>query len=544
MASDKNESKSSFFDKNEIHPKKDAIAITLIYSIFGIMWIWFSDIILEFFIKEELLYRKVQTLKGGIYVILTSFLIYLMVKKRGEFLKTSSRRLKETYDNLQKTHNELVVTEKKLENIIHNDTLTGLLTRLGLEMEMSFLIEKETPFIFLHLDFDNFRHINDTLGYSTGDLFLKDMAKSLDEFSIDYGFAGRVGGDEFGIIIIESQLDMEIKEIILRLNDKFGEKWEMNDREFFISTSIGLSTFPKDGITVLEIIRNANLAMDRAKKEGKGRCIFYKGEILENNSKKIKISNHIRYGLLENEFELFYQPQFNLRTGSIKGFEALIRWNNSQLGFVSPAVFIPIAEETGMILDVEKWIFKTALIQKEIFEEKGYDEISLSINLSSKTLMSDAGFENLEDILDTHKLDYSKIIIEITETSVITDIKFAIERLKRLKRYGLKIALDDFGTGYSSLTHLKKLPIDVIKLDKSFIKSIEKNGPDAFIIKSILGLAIDLGYEVVAEGIETKEQYIFLENNKCPIGQGFLMSKPLNVEDVYQKLAGGKRYWY
>ena len=526
----------------EVYPTKDAVVITIVYSMFGIMWIWFSDTILGIIIKDEILYKRVQTLKGWIYVAITSFLIYFLIKKRTEFLKDSSIKLKETYDNLQKTHNELIVTEKKLESMIYNDTLTDLLTRVGLEVEMEDLIKEERPFFFVDIDFDNFRNINDIMGYSAGDMFIKDMAEKMSEFLNDYGFVGRIGGDEFGIIFIKSQTSFDLKELLYRINEILGDKWEYNDREFFISASMGVSNFPDDGMTVSEIIRNANLAMDSAKREGKGRCILYTGEILESTSEKIKIADKIRFGLLNNEFELYYQPQFHLQNGQIKGFEVLIRWTNSELGFISPAVFIPIAEEIGQIFDVEKWIFKNALVQKEIFEKKGYENISLSINLSSKTLMSDIHFGELEDILDEHKIDYQKITIEITETSVISDIHFAIEKLKRLKRYGLKIALDDFGTGYSSLTHLKKLPIDVIKLDKSFIKSMEKNSTDSYIIKAILGLAVDLGYEVVAEGIETKEQYIFLNGNSCSMGQGFLMSRPLNIEDVYRKLASGDSY--
>ena len=220
----------------------------------------------------------------------------------------------------------------------------------------------------------------------------------------------------------------------------------------------------------------------------------------------------------------------------IKGFEVLIRWNNPFSGFISPALFIPIAEETGQIFAIEKWIINNALKQKKILENKGYEHLDLSINLSSKTLMSNLNFHELEDILDENKVDYSHITLEVTETAIISDIEMAISRLLRLKRYGLKIALDDFGTGYSSLTYLKKMPIDTIKLDRSFVKSIEENDADTYIIKSILYLALDLKYNVVAEGIETEEQYRFLEKNNCESGQGFLMSKPVPIEDVYEKL--------
>lgn len=264
--------------------------------------------------------------------------------------------------------------------------------------------------------------------------------------------------------------------------------------------------------------------------------IFYTGEILESNSEKIKISNQIQHAIEKKEFILYYQPQIYLNTGEIKGFEVLIRWNNPFSGFISPALFIPIAEETGQIFAIEKWIINNALKQKKILENKGYEHLDLSINLSSKTLMSNLNFHELEDILDENKVDYSHITLEVTETAIISDIEMAISRLLRLKRYGLKIALDDFGTGYSSLTYLKKMPIDTIKLDRSFVKSIEENDADTYIIKSILYLALDLKYNVVAEGIETEEQYRFLEKNNCESGQGFLMSKPVPIEDVYEKL--------
>ena len=299
---------------------------------------------------------------------------------------------------------------------------------------------------------------------------------------------------------------------------------------------MGISVFPKDGSSKIEIFRSADLAMSRAKKEGKGRGIFYTGEILESNSEKIKISNQIQHAIEKKEFILYYQPQIYLNTGEIKGFEVLIRWNNPFSGFISPALFIPIAEETGQIFAIEKWIINNALKQKKILENKGYEHLDLSINLSSKTLMSNLNFHELEDILDENKVDYSHITLEVTETAIISDIEMAISRLLRLKRYGLKIALDDFGTGYSSLTYLKKMPIDTIKLDRSFVKSIEENDADTYIIKSILYLALDLKYNVVAEGIETEEQYRFLEKNNCESGQGFLMSKPVPIEDVYEKL--------
>ncbi|MBP6407305.1 MAG: bifunctional diguanylate cyclase/phosphodiesterase [Fusobacteriaceae bacterium] len=532
----KNNDTYSIHNDFKVNPVIEALIIMGIYGLFGVLWIWLSDKILSFLISDIKIYSQVQTLKGWFYVLITSFLIYFLVKTRSTLIKNSMLKVSETHKNLERVYNELLSAEEKLLNTIYFDSLTELSTRIGIEVEMEKFLENNIPFAFVHIDFDNFKYINETLGHSAGDQFLKEMGIRLKELKSDSFIVGRLSGDEFGIILKDVNSIKILKEQIDNINKLLGKKWTIGDYEFFTSASMGISVFPKDGSSKIEIFRSADLAMSRAKKEGKGRGIFYTGEILESNSEKIKISNQIQHAIEKKEFILYYQPQIYLNTGEIKGFEVLIRWNNPFSGFISPALFIPIAEETGQIFAIEKWIINNALKQKKILENKGYEHLDLSINLSSKTLMSNLNFHELEDILDENKVDYSHITLEVTETAIISDIEMAISRLLRLKRYGLKIALDDFGTGYSSLTYLKKMPIDTIKLDRSFVKSIEENDADTYIIKSILYLALDLKYNVVAEGIETEEQYRFLEKNNCESGQGFLMSKPVPIEDVYEKL--------
>ena len=533
---DKNTNNFSINNNLKVNPVIEALIIMGIYGVFGVLWIWLSDKILSFLIKDIKLYSQIQTLKGWFYVLITSILIYFLVKTRSTLIKNSVTKASEAHNNLQRVYNELVIAENKLLNTIYFDSLTELSTRIGLEVEMEKFLDNNIPFAFVHIDFDNFKYINETLGHSAGDQFLKEMGLRLKGLESDSFIVGRLSGDEFGILLKDVNSIKILKEQIDNINTIKRKKWSIGDYEFFTSASMGISIFPKDGSSKIEIFRSADLAMSRAKKEGKGRGIFYTGEILESNSEKIQISNQINHAIEKKEFVLYYQPQIFLKTGEIKGFEALIRWNNPFSGFISPALFIPIAEETGQIFAIEKWIIKNALKQKKILEDKGYKNLDLSINLSSKTLMSNLNFHELEQIFDENKVDYSHITLEVTETSIISDIETAITKLLRLKKYGLKIALDDFGTGYSSLTYLKKMPIDTIKLDKSFIKSIEENNVDTHIIKSILYLALDLKYNVVAEGIETIEQYEFLEKNNCESGQGFLMSRPIPIEDVYEKL--------
>lgn len=539
----KNNENTDYLDeKYKIYPYKEAIIIGLTYLLFGILWIWLSDKILDLIISDIDLYSKIQTLKGGIYVSITSGLIFLLVYKRADNIKKAIIELRQTYKNLQNLHNELIISEENLKNSFYFDSLTNLLSRNGLEFEIKKLIEIDKSFSFIYIDFDNFKNINNTLGYSVGNIFLKEMAEKLFSYVSSKGFAGRLGGDEFALVISNDFSTLNLSSEIKRIYECIGKKWEINSLEFFISISMGISIFPNDTKNLEEIFRNAELAMNRAKTEGKGRTIFFTGEILNNNSETINYANSLFNAIENDEFELYYQAKFDLESGGIIGCEALIRWFHPVYGFISPAVFIPIAEETGQIYTIEKWIFTKALQQKLEFESRGYYNMDISINLSSKTLMSNINFEELEEILARYKVDYSKIIIEVTETSLISDIEFAITRLKLLKKYGIKIALDDFGTGYSSLTYLKRLPIDIIKLDKSFIRYIEKKGKDCYIIKSIISLAKDLEYEVVAEGIETKEQYIFLRDNNCDSAQGYLLAKPNNSHVILDML--DKKYKY
>lgn len=254
------------------------------------------------------------------------------------------------------------------------------------------------------------------------------------------------------------------------------------------------------------------------------------------NFGKAKMMNRISLGINRDEFILFYQPEYNLATSEIIGVEALVRWVSPEKGIVSPDSFIPLAEKTSLIYELERMVIRKALNQKFEWEQDGFEHIELSINLSSKSIESDYDFRIIEEIILSYEVDYSTIIIEITETTVINNVDLAMERLNRLRSLGIRIALDDFGTGYSSLTHLIKLPIDIIKIDRSFINSIPNSNEETAITRSLLTLAHDLNYKVVAEGIETEEQLEYLKKNSCEGGQGFLLCFPLPAEQVIEEI--------
>lgn len=523
------------YHTRELQEKKhhnESLIIAIKYGLFSILWILLSDHFIDLLIDQSVIYRQLQRYKDWLYVFLTMILIYRLTRNS----------IKWIYNNFNKNiapmdmdNTEQRKYEESIKHMASYDSLTGLANRFMFENEIDKRIKKQVEkprFAIAYMDLDNFKYINDTLGHQVGNEFLKYIGNNIKNSITVPNIVARLGGDEFAILFTEVQSKELLLESIQKIKNNISRIWSIQNQHFFVSMSIGIVIYPDNGKDSTILLKNADIAMYAAKQQGKDRILLYTENIREKNSGKIQMANKLQSGIENQEFRLFYQPQYKLDTGEIIGVEALIRWIHPEEGFISPAEFIPIAEETGQIYSIEQWIFKTALQQKKQWEEEGFHHIELSINLSAKTLISDINFKTLETLIDTFSIDYSKVSIEITETAVISNINLVINRLKKLKKKGLKIALDDFGTGYSSLTYLKELPIDSIKLDRSFIRLIPYENMDTVIVKNILSMAHDLKYQVVAEGIETKEQLEYLKEYYCESGQGFLMSKPLPIEQM------------
>ncbi len=429
--------------------------------------------------------------------------------------------------------------EEKIRYLAYHDSLTGLPNRDMFSNEIECLIEskKLDKFAIVFIDIDNFKYVNDTMGHIIGDELLKYIAVKLTSYVTAPDLAARLGGDEFGLLIKNFGSEEILMKKLERLQKDLGNTWHSGIREFFISISVGAAIYPDDGRDGGALLKKSDIAMNVAKKEGKNKVLLYKENIHEDIMWHINMSNKLQKALDNKEFELYYQPQIELSSGRIVSLEALVRWNHPTEGFIPPSDFIPVAEETGQIYGLEQRIFRNALIQKQKWEQKGYRDITLSLNLSSKTLISNMNFRFIESILSEFHVDYTKFVVEITETAAISNVELAIERLNRLKSRGLKIALDDFGTGYSSITYLKQLPIDIIKLDKSYVKSVTDGRRDGSIIKFILSLARDLNLTVVAEGIETSKQLEYLKNINCSLGQGYFISIPQPAEAITEMLS-------
>lgn len=419
--------------------------------------------------------------------------------------------------------------EEKLYNLAYYDSLTTLPNKEKIKMtfENSLANKIQTKNISLvYIDIDNFGYINNSLGYDIGNAIILEFSKHL---SYRYGSdnVARINADEFLLLYEYEDSDLNL---ILEINDLYNELKNinfLNDKEINLFFSIGISIYGSHGTSFDELFKNADVALYYAKKNGKNQFKVY-DEIFQKIYNNIKISNQICVALKKEEFELHFQPIMCEKNNKPVGVEALIRWNNPFLGFVPPSKFIPIAEEFGQIIDLEKWIIE------EVFKYSEANELSvfISINLSAKGLFCNGITSYIDMLRKKYMIPSEKIEFEITESSLLSGINESIDTIKLLKNMGFKVSLDDFGTGFSSLNYLKILPIDKVKLDKSFIDNICIDNKDQMIVQSIIELSHNIGFEVVAEGVEERNQEVLLKEMTCDFIQGYYYSKPKKLDDV------------
>lgn len=425
--------------------------------------------------------------------------------------------------------------EKKLHILAYYDSLTQLPNRALFEEEVDRQIynstEKNSKFALMYLDIDNFKNINDTMGHGAGDCLIVYIAKLLSQTVRFPDMVARLGGDEFAIIMVNIKNSNDIIARTKNLLAHLKKPWVFHGYEFFISASIGIAMFPEHGENLESLVQNADTALFHIKEHGKNGYCIYNSAMREKAWKYIKMNNQLISGIKNNEFLLYYQPQIDLASKKVVGVEALIRWQHPQKGLILPKDFIPFAEQSGHILQIGNWVLKTACKQKMDWQAKGIDNIKVSVNISIKNLMQKSFASDIKRILQENGID-ANFELEITETALIDELDKIIPIMHRLKDLSITIALDDFGTGFSSLTHLQKLPIDILKVDKSFIKNVRADNEDYFILKSIVELAHNLGLKVVAEGVETKQQLNFLIKNKCDIAQGYYLGEPKTASEM------------
>ncbi len=434
----------------------------------------------------------------------------------------------------------LDMTEQKkaqehINKLAYYDVLTNLGNRTLFLQELQTLIDQsqrlDHTLALLFLDLDNFKYINDTYGHNIGDLLLIEAAKRIKKLARKSDFIARLGGDEFTIIITNIDSPASAGQIASELTQSLSETYTIDNITIHTTATVGIAVFPADGNDPHTLLRNADTAMYNAKRKGKNRYTFFAQEMNEMVRRRIELDTDLREALDLNQLLLHYQPKICLNTGKMHGYEALIRWNHPDKGLVPPDVFIPVAEMSNLILDIGKWVFKEAIqFQKELAQNNHIAPIS--VNVSSKQLYDEKFCPDLLEILDRTNCDPQYLEIEITESILMRNIEKSIEQLLLLKKRGIRISIDDFGTGYSSMSYLTKLPIDAIKIDKSFVVELERKKDARGIIKAIVALSKSLSLETIAEGVETPRQVRFLRNIKCNLAQGYYFSRPLPAEEL------------
>ena len=436
---------------------------------------------------------------------------------------------------------EIKHSQNKLNELVNHDPLTGLPNRRLLNELLEHSIKRAErdhhKIALLFIDLDRFKAVNDSLGHQVGDQLLLQAAKRISVSMRDSDVVARLGGDEFVVMmdVISNPSDAAIvaKKIIHALQIEFN----IDGNEIYISASIGIAVFPKDSENVEGLIKAADIAMYQVKNKGKNSHCFYSDDLSKNAVERFNLESQLRHALERNQFEVYYQPQVSLITGKIIGAEALIRWNHPKLGLVSPAKFIPLAEETGLIVQIGEWVLRQSALQIKQWHQDGHSIQWISVNVSGVQIMRSNFADTVYGILMETDCNPHMLELEITESTVMQNTEYVIETFNRIKQLGLRLAIDDFGTGYSSLSNLKRLPLDKIKIDQSFVRDLPADLDDAAIANAIYAMAQSLGFSVIAEGVETHAQADFLSAMGCEEGQGYLYSEPVTMAKFEKLLA-------
>lgn len=431
---------------------------------------------------------------------------------------------------------ERKASEARIERLAHFDPLTGLINRYSLESRLQQALlsarRNRNMLAVLFIDMDRFKLINDTLGHSIGDQLLQEVAKRLSERVRESDIVARQGGDEFVVGLTDLEDQSNVIPLVEQLLRALSQPYDVDGHTLRSTPSIGIAIYPNDAPTVAELLKNADLAMYHAKSQGRNNYQFFNADMNLRMQKRVALEEEMRHALENQQFELHYQPQLDLRTGTINGVEALVRWRHPERGMISPMDFIPIAEESGFILPLGHWILTEACQQLSVWQSHGLSNIHMSINLSTRQFSSADLPSELRNILDQACIDPKWLDLEITESMSMESPEQAIKTMRRLTDLGVTLTIDDFGTGYSSLAYLKLFPVHTLKIDRTFVKDIETDQNDADICDTTVLLAHRLGLETVAEGVETAAQFKYLLSIGCERLQGYLISKPLPAAEA------------
>lgn len=440
---------------------------------------------------------------------------------------------------------ERKAAEERIHQLAHHDALTGLLNRFSLQERLEQVLlsvqREDKRLAVMLIDQDRFKDINDTLGHHVGDRILVEIASRLRACVRESDIVARLGGDEFVVVLTDVEAGIDAAPVAQKILDALSQPYIIDGKTLHSSASLGISISPYDGDDVETLMKHADTAMYHAKEQGRNNYQFFTKAMTVAAAERMDLERGLREALAGAQFELHYQPKFYTHNGHVCGVEALVRWRHPERGLIPPLKFIPLAEETGLIEALGEWVFEEACRQLAAWRTEGIDAVSMAVNLSAYQLRSPTFVERVGIIMRKHGIEEGELELEITESAAMENPETAIVQLKGLRRLGVKLSIDDFGTGYSSLAYLKRLPIQTLKVDRTFVKDIEIDENDAAICAATIALAHNLGLEVVAEGVETEAQREFLAEHKCDYLQGYLFSKPLPAAEATAFLMGHER---
>ncbi len=430
-------------------------------------------------------------------------------------------------------------TERQLEYLAHHDILTDLPNRMLFNTRLERAIEharrRRTMLAVLFLDLDRFKHINDSFGHTAGDALLKEVARRLRGNIRAEDTAARLGGDEFCLLLDPIHTKADAATVTGKILTAFQQPFRVENQEIHITPSIGIGLFPRDGEDAATLFRNADTAMYQAKSQGSNGFAFYSKTLTARAFEQVMLENALHKAIQNRELRLYFQPQVEMRTGKLIGAEALLRWEHPDMGIIPPSRFIPLAEETGLILAMGAWVFQAGCLQAKRWLDRGLHLGRLSLNVSGTQIRHGKLVAEVERALAESGLPPASLELEVTEGFIMEKAEHSIETLERLRDMGVGLAIDDFGTGYSSLSYLKRLPIQRLKIDQSFVRDIPGDPDDMAICRAVIALGRSMGLDIIAEGVETEAQRRFLLEHDCHNGQGFLFSRPLPALEFERK---------
>ncbi|WP_114571966.1 putative bifunctional diguanylate cyclase/phosphodiesterase [Exiguobacterium flavidum] len=467
-----------------------------------------------------------------------------LLDKYHQLTERLEQRITERTDELSRKNHQLTTVVKKMRHMAYHDVLSDLPNRRffleRLTEEMGEARRRQGLVAILFVDLDRFKNINDTLGHEFGDEVLRHVSKQMVQSLRKEDTISRQGGDEFAVLLGGLSSEEEILSLIARLQGVVAEPFTLREHEIHLSMSIGVALYPQDGESTEALMKHADMAMYKAKESGGNSHAFFSHDLNESYSRRMKLENGLRKAITNGEFVLHYQPQVDILTGEIVGLEALIRWETAE-GMVSPAEFIPLAEETRLIIPIGEFVLRSACMEGKRWHTNGHDHLKIAVNLSPLQFMHTELLQTIAIILDETGFDPASLEIEITEGVAVLDAEASIEKMEALRALGIHIALDDFGTGYSSLHHLKHFPINHLKIAQPFVRDLTMSLKDRSIVQTIIHLGHGLGLSVIAEGVETLEQREILRALGCDEIQGYFYSRPLPVAQFDRMLEESSR---